>query len=89
MLRGAAGFMLSVVSHRLQRSQLGIPDEARANLFEEFFRAPNAKALDPLGTGLGLAIVKAIADRCGLKVDIDSAEGRGTTVTVQLPLALA
>jgi signal transduction histidine kinase len=68
---------------------IGIPDEARAHLFEEFFRAPNAKAIDPLGTGLGLAIVKAIADRCRLTIDVESAEGLGTTVTVLLPLATA
>jgi hypothetical protein len=68
---------------------IGIPDEARTHLFEEFFRAPNAKAIDPLGTGLGLAIVKAIADRCRLTIDVESAEGRGTTVTVLFPLATA
>ena len=66
---------------------IGIPDEARPYLFEEFYRAPNAKALDPLGTGLGLAIVRAVADRCGFTVDVESAEGRGTTVTVRLPPA--
>ena len=68
---------------------IGIPDEARAHLFEEFYRAPNAVALDPLGTGLGLAIVRAIADRSGFTVDVESAEGRGTTVTLLLPLAMA
>jgi signal transduction histidine kinase len=66
---------------------IGIPDEARPHLFEEFFRAANAKAIDPMGTGLGLAIVKAVADRCGFTVDVESAEGRGTTVTVRIPLA--
>jgi signal transduction histidine kinase len=65
---------------------IGIPDEARLHLFEEFYRAPNAVAIDPLGTGLGLAVVKAISDRCGFTIDVESAEGRGTTVTVLLPL---
>jgi signal transduction histidine kinase len=68
---------------------IGISDEARAHLFEEFYRAPNAVAIDPLGTGLGLAIVKAIAVRSGFAVDVESAEGRGTTVTVLMPLAAA
>lgn len=68
---------------------IGIPDEARPHLFEEFFRAPNAKAIDPQGTGLGLAIVKAVVDRCGFTIDVESGEGRGTTVTVRLPLATA
>jgi signal transduction histidine kinase len=68
---------------------IGIPDKARPLAFEAFFRAPNAKSVDPQGTGLGLAIVKAIADRCGWDIGLDSAEGRGTTVTVRLPLAPA
>jgi signal transduction histidine kinase len=68
---------------------VGIPDEARPHVFEEFFRAANAKAMDPLGTGLGLAIVKAVVDRCGFAIDVESAAGRGTTVTVRLPLAAA
>lgn len=68
---------------------IGMPDEARPHLLEEFFRAPNAKAIDPQGTGLGLAIVKAVVDRCGFTIDVESAEGRGTTVTVRLPLATA
>jgi signal transduction histidine kinase len=68
---------------------VGIPDEARPHLFEEFFRAENAKAIDPQGTGLGLAIVKAVADRCGFAIDVESREGQGTTVTVRLPLAAA
>jgi signal transduction histidine kinase len=66
---------------------IGIPDQARPHVFEEFFRAASAKAIDPMGTGLGLAIVKAVVDRCGFAIDVESAEGRGTTVTVRMPLA--
>ena len=65
---------------------IGVPDEARPHMFEEFFRAANAKAIDPQGTGLGLAIVKAVVDRCGFTIDVESAEGLGTTVTVRMPL---
>ena len=36
------------------------------------------------GTGLGLSIVKHIANRYGGTVEIQSAEGRGTTLTVTL-----
>jgi two-component system, OmpR family, phosphate regulon sensor histidine kinase PhoR len=68
---------------------IGIPDEARLHLFDEFYRADGARALDPLGTGLGLAIVKAVVDRCGFTIDVESAEGRGTTVSVRIPLTAA
>jgi len=65
---------------------IGIPAEARAHLFEEFFRAGNAKALEESGTGLGLAIVKDLVERYGGTIDVESAEGQGTTFTVRLPL---
>jgi signal transduction histidine kinase len=66
---------------------IGIPAHEQPRLFEEFFRAGNAKAVEEHGTGLGLAIVRDLVSRAGGRVSIDSAEGRGTTVTVTLPLA--
>jgi signal transduction histidine kinase len=68
-------------------SGIGIPEEALAHLFEEFYRAPNAKALDEMGTGLGLAIVKELVDRYGGRAEVESIEGQGTTFTVTFPLA--
>ncbi len=88
-VRVSAGRVDDAVRIVVADTGIGIPDGARPHLFEEFFRATNAKAIDPQGTGLGLAIVKAVADRCGFTIDVESAEGRGTTVTVRLPLATA
>jgi signal transduction histidine kinase len=66
---------------------IGIPEESLPKLFQEFHRAPNAKALDEAGTGLGLAIVKDLVDRYDGRITVDSREGAGTTVTVWLPRA--
>jgi len=66
---------------------IGIPPEALANLFQEFFRARNAKALAESGTGLGLSIVKDLVERYGGEIEVESVEGQGTTFTVSLPLA--
>ena len=44
---------------------IGIPAEAQEHLFDEFFRAQNAKAFTEQGTGLGLAIVKQVIERSG------------------------
>jgi two-component system, OmpR family, phosphate regulon sensor histidine kinase PhoR len=64
---------------------IGIPAGDRAQVFEEFFRAANAKALEELGTGLGLPIVRAVACRAGATIELESIEGKGTAITVLLP----
>jgi signal transduction histidine kinase len=66
---------------------IGIPREALPSLFNEFYRAANAKAAGESGTGLGLAIVKLLVARYGGEIGVASEEGKGTTMTVSLPLA--
>ncbi len=66
---------------------IGIPAESLPKLFQEFYRARNAKAIDEAGTGLGLTIVRDLVDRYGGRVSVQSKEGEGTTFTVTLPLA--
>jgi signal transduction histidine kinase len=65
---------------------IGIPADALPRLFQEFFRARNAKALQETGTGLGLAIVKDLVRRYDGQIKVESVEGAGTTFTVLLPL---
>jgi signal transduction histidine kinase len=65
---------------------IGIPEEALPRLFEEFYRAENAREVAPEGSGLGLAIVRAVAGQHGGYVTVASELGRGTTFTVELPL---
>jgi len=66
---------------------IGIPPEAQARLFTEFFRAGNAKSFTPHGTGLGLAIVKQILEDAGGHIWVQSAVGHGSTFTFTLPVA--
>jgi two-component system phosphate regulon sensor histidine kinase PhoR len=64
---------------------IGIPAEELPNIFDEFFRASNAKKKEKEGTGLGLSIVKQIVERHDGKISVQSQEGQGTTFTVTLP----
>jgi len=64
---------------------IGIPADEVGHVFDEFFRATNAKASEKDGTGLGLSIVKQIVERHGGKISVQSREGQGTTFTVVLP----
>jgi len=68
---------------------IGIPQEALPHLFEEFYRAPNAKEIEQEGTGLGLTIVKDIVTRFNGKINVESEQGKGTQFTVQFPLVHA
>jgi signal transduction histidine kinase len=65
---------------------IGIPEEALPHLFEEFYRAPNARTIEREGTGLGLSIVRETANNLGGRVAVQSQEGVGTRVSVTLPL---
>jgi signal transduction histidine kinase len=65
---------------------IGIPPDALPHLFEEFYRAPNARAAKIPGTGLGLAIVKELVDRYSGRIYVESKMGEGTTFTVALPM---
>jgi two-component system sensor histidine kinase VicK len=66
---------------------IGIPKEAMSQLFKEFFRADNAKAVEETGTGLGLAIVKEIVDKHDGHILVESEEGLGTVFAVHLPIS--
>ncbi len=64
---------------------VGIPAEALSHLFERFYRVDSARARASGGSGLGLAIVQAIVQAHHGQVDVQSALGIGTCVTIQLP----
>jgi signal transduction histidine kinase len=66
---------------------IGIPEDALPDLFQEFFRAKNARQVKESGTGLGLSIVKDLVERYGGQIQVDSSVGRGTTFILTLPLA--
>jgi two-component system sensor histidine kinase VicK len=69
-------------------SGIGIPEDALTHLFEEFYRAPNAKAQVKEGTGLGLAITKDLIVRYGGHISVESEQGTGTTFFVTFPILI-
>ncbi len=65
---------------------IGIPAEALPNVFHRFYRSDKARSRESGGTGLGLSIVQAICSAHGGAVSVESQEGSGTTMRVELPL---
>ena len=61
---------------------VGMNAATRQRCFEPFFTTKT----DAKGSGLGLALVHSIVERHHGMVEIDSEPGRGTTVTIRLPL---
>jgi signal transduction histidine kinase/CRP-like cAMP-binding protein len=63
---------------------IGMPPEIKAKIFEPFVTYGKKH-----GTGLGMAIVKKIVDDHQGRIQIDSEQGKGTTVRISLPVVAA
>ncbi len=63
----------------------GIPADARAHVFDRFYRVDRARGRDAGGSGLGLAICREIATAHGGRVWVDSQEGTGSAFTLTIP----
>ena len=64
---------------------IGIKPENIARLTERFYRVDKGRSRETQGTGLGLAIVKHVLVRHHAQLRIESAEGKGSTFTLQFP----
>jgi signal transduction histidine kinase len=64
---------------------IGIPQTDRARLFEDFYRATNAKEYTVQGTGLGLSIVRSLVKQNNGTIELESEENQGTTIHLKIP----
>jgi len=60
----------------------GMPDEVKKNIFDPFYTTKTA-----VGTGLGMSTAYGIVTGHGGKIEVESAVGKGSTFTLQLPAA--
>jgi len=71
----------------VQDRGVGIPENEQSKVFEKFYRGKKASSISPTGTGLGLTLVKHIMGGHGGSVVIQSKPGKGSCVSLILPLA--
>ena len=78
------GYGLYVIA--IKDNGIGISGEYLSHIFEEFSRERSSTVSRIEGTGLGMSIVKKLVDLMDGTIDIQSEQGKGTTVTVSLPM---
>jgi signal transduction histidine kinase len=72
--------------YRVQDTGIGIPDEMRRLVFEEFRQVDGSSTRRYGGSGLGLSLAQRLARLLGGQIHVDSEIGEGSTFRVELPL---
>jgi signal transduction histidine kinase len=65
---------------------IGIPLNEQEKIFEKFYRTDKSRNKNSGGTGLGMSILKKIIDIHKGKININSKENVGTTITISFPI---
>lgn len=84
-----AGNREILLQMRVEDTGIGIPEDKRDIIFGKFTQADVSTARKYGGTGLGLAITKELVEMMGGRIRFDSAETKGTTFYVSIPLEVA
>ncbi len=75
----------STILIEISDTGIGIPEDELPRVFEEFYRATNAREVERDGTGLGLSIAKQVVEIHKGKIWAESEQGKGSTFYILLP----
>ncbi len=67
---------------------MGIPQDKLEDIFKSFEQVDGSISRKYGGTGLGLAVTKQLVELHGGEINVNSQEGKGSSFTITLPIAL-
>jgi signal transduction histidine kinase/ligand-binding sensor domain-containing protein/DNA-binding response OmpR family regulator len=65
---------------------IGISEEKMSKIFDRFYQVDGSHTREQEGTGIGLSLTKELVELHKGSIEVESEEGKGTTVTISLPL---
>jgi signal transduction histidine kinase len=78
----------NILTIQFRDSGIGISEQDLPRIFNEFFRAENAKKIAQLGTGLGLSLVKRKVEFYHGEIEVQSKLNQGSTFVVKFPVRI-
>ena len=84
-IRVASRFANGAVAICVEDDGCGIPPEDHDRVFERFYQVERSRTGAHRGTGLGLAIVRHAVNAMKGAIELDSAPGEGTRITITIP----
>jgi two-component system phosphate regulon sensor histidine kinase PhoR len=70
---------------QIKDAGIGMSQDTVKRIFEKFYRAHTGNVHNVKGFGLGMSYVKWVIDIHKGKIQVQSEEGKGTTITISLP----
>jgi signal transduction histidine kinase/DNA-binding response OmpR family regulator len=70
----------------IRDSGIGIPNEKIPKIFDRFYQVDGSHTREQEGTGIGLSLTKELVELHKGKIEVESEEGKGTTIIISIPL---
>jgi signal transduction histidine kinase/ligand-binding sensor domain-containing protein/DNA-binding response OmpR family regulator len=84
---GPKSFTLArFVEVSIRDTGVGIPKEKMSKIFDRFYQVDGSHTREQEGTGIGLSLTKELVELHRGKIEVESEEGKGTTVIISIPL---
>jgi signal transduction histidine kinase/ligand-binding sensor domain-containing protein/DNA-binding response OmpR family regulator len=74
------------VNVRISDTGIGIPADKVPRIFDRFYQVDGSHTREQEGTGIGLALTRELVELHKGRIEVESQEGRGTTITIRIPL---